>query len=406
MPKKILSCFLVLLLIAFAVGGQVANQYVPGNQIQQEKTVKPFTKSGTSSSTLPKQNTKSQSSGAKKTNDNTMASINGQWRGYFNSEGDIVLSGGNNTEYVLELEIEGSTVTGYSYTYFDNRKYYVICSLAGTYYKSTKSLSVTETARIKGLTSPGWSDCFQTHILTYQKHDNTEELAGKWVSAPGNDCGSGTTTLTRRTVSKDLSSFNKSQNRTAFSTSKPKSKFPDFSDKNKKSNPVVINTPRPKTQSPATTPQKDPVIKEVPNTTVEPEVKKQTEKPTLHDNNNNDFGKRNSSVLRTIEIKNETFRVDLYDNGYIDGDSISLFYNGKLLLSHQRLSDKPITLTLDATTNRTINELTMYAENLGEIPPNTALMVVTDGNNRYEVRIASDMEKSGTIRFIHNDKKE
>ena len=46
----------------------------------------------------------------------------------------------------------------------------------------------------------------------------------------------------------------------------------------------------------------------------------------------------------------------------------------------------------------------MYAENLGEIPPNTALMVVTDGKNRYEVRIASDLEKSGAIRFVHKPK--
>ena len=51
-----------------------------------------------------------------------------------------------------------------------------------------------------------------------------------------------------------------------------------------------------------------------------------------------------------------------------------------------------------------VNELVMYAENLGSIPPNTALMVVTDGSNRYEVRIASDLEKSGVIRFIHKPK--
>jgi len=105
--------------------------------------------------------------------------------------------------------------------------------------------------------------------------------------------------------------------------------------------------------------------------------------------------------VKTIEIMNPTFRVDLYDNGDIDGDSISLFYNGKLLLSHKRLTDKPLTLTLDANTGDQSNELTMYAENLGVIPPNTALMVVTDGDKRHEVRIASDLKRSGTIRFIH-----
>ena len=46
----------------------------------------------------------------------------------------------------------------------------------------------------------------------------------------------------------------------------------------------------------------------------------------------------------------------------------------------------------------------MYAENLGSIPPNTAVMIVTDGGKRYEVLIASDLKKSGVIRFVHNPK--
>ena len=104
--------------------------------------------------------------------------INGQWRGYFNSKGDIVLSGGDNTEYVLEIEVRDTNITGYSYTYFQDRKYYVICSLTGTYYKSTKSMRVTETAKVKGSTPLGWTDCLQTHILTYQKQDDVEEMKG------------------------------------------------------------------------------------------------------------------------------------------------------------------------------------------------------------------------------------
>jgi len=100
-------------------------------------------------------------------------------------------------------------------------------------------------------------------------------------------------------------------------------------------------------------------------------------------------------------VENVSVKVSLYDNGEIDGDSVSLFYNGKLLLSHQRLSDKPITLTINVDKDKTVNELVMYAENLGSIPPNTALMVVYDGPNRYEIRITSDLQKSGAIRFVH-----
>ena len=63
------------------------------------------------------------------------------------------------------------------------------------------------------------------------------------------------------------------------------------------------------------------------------------------------------------------------------------------------LTDKPISLTLSLDPNVTENVVTMYAENLGTIPPNTAVMIVTDGNRRYEVRMESDLKKSGSVIF-------
>ena len=72
------------------------------------------------------------------------------------------------------------------------------------------------------------------------------------------------------------------------------------------------------------------------------------------------------------------------------------------MLSHKRLTEKPISISLEVSPDHEMSELTMYAENLGKFPPNTALMVVMDGEKRYEVRIASDLKKSGTIRFVHS----
>ncbi|MEO6549197.1 MAG: hypothetical protein ABIN94_14435 [Ferruginibacter sp.] len=328
--------------------------------------------------------------------------INGQWRGYFNSSGDIVLTGGENTEYVLEIEINGSQISGFSYSYFQNRKYYVICSLTGSYYKSTKSMKITETARVKGVMPPDWSDCLQTHILTYQKQGEAEELTGRWVTAPGQvgECGKGSTTLTRRTVSKNLSSYNKSKSGTPFSSQKPIAKAPVQAQKNGlKPAPPIAKAEQVKPKESVVIPpvsKVSPVERDAPEISL-PQLKKQVV-PILPPDFS--FEKRSSDIIKTIEIEHARFKVDLYDNGEIDGDTISLFYNGKLLLSHKRLGDKPITLMLEANTGIETNELTMYAENLGLYPPNTALMVVTDGDKRYEVRIASDLKKSGTIRFV------
>jgi hypothetical protein len=334
-------------------------------------------------------------------------SINGQWRGFFNENNNNIDLTGGNTEYVLELDIKGENVTGTSYTYFENRRFFVICNLNGTYNKKTKKIVVNETERVKGLTPPDWIDCLQTHILYYQKQDGKEVLTGDWKTSPYNPrkegCGWGGTTLSRR-ILKNSFAFNK-QPRTATAPKNPVAKStPSFKDKNKTTPPPTAKT-APKSTRPATPPvvKNDSPAKNDLTKTATPVLteKKPEEKIVLTDK---PFEKRSANIIKTIEIEKTAFKVDLYDNGDIDGDTISLFFNGKLLLAHKRLSDKAISLTLNADEAKDINELVMYAENLGSIPPNTALMVVTDGDNRYEVRISSDLQKSGTIRFIHKPK--
>jgi hypothetical protein len=41
----------------------------------------------------------------------------------------------------------------------------------------------------------------------------------------------------------------------------------------------------------------------------------------------------------------------------------------------------------------------MFADNLGSIPPNTALMLVNDGKNRFDIRLSSNLQKSATVRI-------
>ena len=117
------------------------------------------------------------------------------------------------------------------------------------------------------------------------------------------------------------------------------------------------------------------------------------------DETNNKYADRAKNILKRIDLKQQNFKVDLYDDGDIDGDIISVYYNGKAVLSNKKLTDKPITLNLSADPDKTENELLIYAENEGDIPPNTALMVVTEGNTRTEVRITSDAKKNGVVLF-------
>ncbi len=112
------------------------------------------------------------------------------------------------------------------------------------------------------------------------------------------------------------------------------------------------------------------------------------------------FAKRTNKLQTVIPIKSEKIELRFYDNAQIDGDSIALFLNGKLLFKNIRLTDQPYTVILDANELQEDNELVMVAENLGSIPPNTSFMVAIVGSKRYEARLYATENSSALIRFI------
>jgi hypothetical protein len=84
----------------------------------------------------------------------------------------------------------------------------------------------------------------------------------------------------------------------------------------------------------------------------------------------------------------------------IDGDTVTVLINNKLLLYRQMLTDRPLTLHVNAFPG-TEYELVMYADNLGTIPPNTALMMVTAGSEKIEVYLSSSEQNSAAVRFVY-----
>jgi len=109
--------------------------------------------------------------------------------------------------------------------------------------------------------------------------------------------------------------------------------------------------------------------------------------------------KRNNDLIKEFTVDHDSISITLYDNAEIDGDSITLIYNDKILTTHQRLTANPLTFWIKIAPGNSRNELVMYAENLGSIPPNTALMVIYDGKKRYEVNIKSTEKTNGSVSF-------
>ncbi len=110
--------------------------------------------------------------------------------------------------------------------------------------------------------------------------------------------------------------------------------------------------------------------------------------------------KRSINLVRKIDIVNDSVEVTFYDNGIVDGDSITVRYNNKIIIQHLLITANGKTFKLKVEPFPNENELIMYAENLGSIPPNTALMIVYDGKKRYEVEISSSNTQNGKVAFV------
>ena len=316
--------------------------------------------------------------------------FNGQWKGGFTDNSSPYMGFNNDKiDYVLELEVSGHFVNGYSYTYFyeGTKRFYTICKLTGTINNLTKEVTVTEYERTKFNTPADFRNCFQIHKLKYEKvNGDTEQLVGRWYPAPDQtgDCGFGSTVLSRPVIRKHYSNpivtapVKKDQKQQTITAATHKKQKPAIS----------VNPPK---DSVAVT-KKDTIA------TSDPDHGKAIVPKADYENRTND-------ILKKIDIEHETITVDFYDDGEVDGDSISVYFNGEQIIQHLMLTEKAATFKLTIDKSRPYNELVMYAENLGTLPPNTALMIVNDGEKQYHIRITSDTQRNGTIDFHFKGKK-
>ena len=112
------------------------------------------------------------------------------------------------------------------------------------------------------------------------------------------------------------------------------------------------------------------------------------------------FLARKKVFTTEIPLSGDSIELRFYDNAEIDGDSISLFLNDKLIFSHIRLTGNAYTIKLAVAELNETNELIMVAENLGSIPPNTSYMIAQVGDQRYDARLESTEGSSAMVRFV------
>jgi hypothetical protein len=318
-------------------------------------------------------------------------------------------------------------VQGVTYSYHTT-VFYGKATLQGIYDSKNKSITIKETQLVELKIADQSEPCLMTCYLDYRKEGKTEILEGTFTSVnvkSKTDCGSGYVHLekvlesefhkedfllkkqniTRPPVAKLKPPVNTAprnqqattqQKKTAPPVVKKSSPLPTTKNKSTtKNNPgTVLKKQPPKKQL---SNSKDSIAKSAPPivTPANPQVERDLSQKKIPVPDV--IKERENPLIKTITTNSPDILIQLYDNGEIDGDTITVYDNNRVIAFRKGLTGKPITINITADLFNSHHEFVMVANNLGTIAPNTALMVITTGGKRYELFVSSDEKKNAKV---------
>jgi hypothetical protein len=365
--------------------------------------------------------------------------LTGIWRGHFSSNDELERLTGNeyrfrtDDRYKMEVQIAQTHNRFDAVTYsYKTAEFYCKAEASGTLNIQSKKVLLKEGKVLEVRFANGFV-CTMTCFMQYTRLGNDEYLQGTFYSSNSKDssidCGKGSIFLHRVAES----DFHKEP----FLIKKEKELLAHKNDRKLKSNAVVAAKPAtttatrpavPTTKPPAATagtmgkksPAKTSPVKKQPAMAYKPTPPAVEKKSTVlqpdHIQTRADsiinapqplipvpmvLKNRTNELLKTLTVNHNTIELRIYDDGAIDNDTVSVYYDNKIIVSKARLSDLPIIVKIQVEPSGHPHTLVMVAENLGEIPPNTSLLVVRDGEKRYEERIISTEQKNVMINFIY-----
>lgn len=353
--------------------------------------------------------------------------LTGIWRGSFISSDNKMADLFNMEErykYEVQIDNRGKIFQGVTYSY-KTTVFYGKATSKGTINPKTGKV-ILEEGKLLELKMPTdnvacWMVCF----LQYTKNGKEEYMEGRFSSyrvVDSTDCGKGTVFLRKVTNSdfykepflvkreKELEKEKEKQKAIAANKTPP----PATAKTNTSNN---YNTVKPK-PAPTNTTAKPSVVKAKPAPVTDKEIKAApvTANPALDKKTPQVKVKdpvmvppvlknRENELVQTFTVNSSEITISLYDNGTIDKDTVSVYLDKKLVLFKKMLTAAPLTVKLSMDDANAYHELVMVAENLGEIPPNTSLMVVKAGDKSYEVRITSTEQKNAMVIFKYEKPK-
>jgi hypothetical protein len=107
---------------------------------------------------------------------------------------------------------------------------------------------------------------------------------------------------------------------------------------------------------------------------------------------------RATAPSETIYFKSDSLSIALYDNGEVDGDTVSVIINDEMFIEKQGLKSSAFRKTFYIPQEQSDSLLVvLYANNLGKYPPNTGLLQIKDGEEIFYVRFKADLDKNAAI---------
>lgn len=299
--------------------------------------------------------------------------IAGIWEGKYLSP----VAGLGEPKLVVEIyNLNDTLFSGVTHLYYEGNKYEHY-KMTGWYNKKDSLLLFREETTI-AVDLGGYGNCLGTYSMILQRRGNTLLQFGLW--APNIK---GCTLGTKVWLQKSMEVIARAPVEIKKKETAKKPARAVNSPKRKTTKPVVETVTPEKRTLPVKT---GPSVKSIPVIIPEKITRRETDV---------------QSLIEISPAEKDSIKVDVYDNGEIDGDTVSVYEEHVPRINKRRITAKPVTfyISLDKNVNP-ISHLRLVAESLGSIPPCTALMIVTTRSRRYEVRLSSNFNKNATVELF------
>lgn len=357
--------------------------------------------------------------------------LTGVWQGHFGETTNAsLLSPFERYKFEVQIAQHDKKFEAVTYSYLSNI-FYGKAAAAGTVNPQTGKVLLQEGKLLEVRETIGDVVCIMTCFMQYSKTGDEEFLEGKYVSMNIKDstnCGHGTVFLRKVPTSdfyeepflvereKELKKEEEAKEKPVAKTPpvkaaaphKPVSKPPSVTHHTPVHHPDSSATAR--ARRPVNHPIRHPAAAPSPPPLAHATIPGRSTMKSSIDSGTGMSHKfptitprvlldRSNTLVRSLTVNTHEVVLNIYDDGIIDGDSVTVYLDNKIVINHAMLTDKPLVVTIHLDEDNDYHELVMVADNEGTIPPNTSLMIVKAGDKEYKVNITSSLQKNATVTF-------